>query len=1437
MINSIIQFSIKNKILVGLFTLVIIGWGAYSLTQIPIDAVPDITNNQVQVITTSQSLAAQEVEQFLTYPVELAMANIPGVTEIRSISRFGLSVVTVVFQENMGTYLPRQLVAEKITEARENIGEDLGSPQIGPITTGLGEIYQYSLEVDPEYKDQYSPTELRTIQDWIIKRQLSMIEGVVEISSWGGYLKQYEVAIDPSKLNAYNLTLNDIYSALRFNNENTGGSYIEKGPNLYYIRGQGMAKSYNDISQILITNRDGIPVTIADLALVGEGHAPRYGAATKDGKGETVIGIVMMLKGANSAAVIERVKGRIADIQSTLPEGVSIKPFLDRTKLVDKTTSTVSENLIIGGLIVILALVFLLGTLRSGLIVASVIPLSMLFALGMMNTFGVSANLMSLGALDFGIIVDGAVIIVEFMVVMLINNSTQLQTLTGKDKQLRLDHIASKSSSRMMNAAIFGQIIILIVFIPILTLTGIEGKTFRPMALTFGFAIIGAMLLCLTYVPMITASGLYSKKITKKTWGDRFISWMEARYQPVINKALSMKKLVVTIAVGALAVSIFIFTTLGGEFIPQLDEGDFALETRMAPGTSLAEMTKNTSKVESILLDSFPEVKTVVTKIGAGEVPTDPMPIEGADVMVSLKEPDEWISASSKEELAEKMEAALSILPGVTIEFSQPIEMRFNELMTGIKQDIAVKIYGEDLDILQEKGNEAAAIIRTIPGASDVKVEQVTGLPQIVIKYNRQRLAEYGLTISDLNKTVSTAFAGAESGKIFEGEKRFDLVVRLKSEARNDINAVRDLYIPTGNGSVPLREAAQVNFEEAPAQISRDNTHRRIVIGVNVRNRDTESLVNDMQNQLKERLSLPPGYYTTFGGEFENLKRAQNRLAIVVPLALALIFIILFLHLKSVKQTVLIYTAIPFATVGGIFALWIRGMPFSISAGVGFIALFGVAVLNGLVLISSLNDLKESGVTNIGERIKQATTSRLRPIFLTAVTDILGFLPMALSSSAGAEVQRPLATVVIGGLLTATLLTLIVLPVLYSWFEKPPRINKTALASIILVLAAFYPAQSQTLSIEEVQRLALEQHPSLKASQLANKQSEKMIKTALNPQNANVFYGVEERSTSARGGVESLGISQQFAFPTAYAARSQMLKQQSEVQHKQYEIDRSVLLKKVNQAYAQWLYTCQKVHFYKNLDSLYQNFEKAAQIRYETGESSGLEKLNAQSRRQEIELALSGAEAEKYSAYTKLNQLLGNSLQASLSPADTIFKLENSLLDTAANNPFMAYQQERTQLAEEQLKVQQSQWWPGLKGQYAWQNVNGQNGYYGFQVGLTVPLFFGSQQAKIQAAKLETDRQEMLLQDQKLSWNALLNQAVINFKQQQKQLNYYQNTGLPLSQKLLEGASLSFREGDIDYVEYLQSISQATTIKSNWFASILKYNLSIIEINYLSGTK
>lgn len=1364
MIEKIIGFSIKNKLIIGLFTLILIGWGIYSFFNIPINAVPDITNNQVQVITVSQNLAAQEVEQYITRPVELSMSNLPGVTDIRSISRFGLSVVTVVFEDKMGIYRPRQLVSEQLKEAEENIEPGLGAPQMGPISTGLGEIYQYTVEARPGYKGRYNATQLRTIQDWIIKRQLSGVQGVVEINSVGGYLKQYEVAVNPNRLNSYNLTIADLYKAVEANNQNTGGSYIEKGPNLYYVRGRGLVGSMGDIRKTVITNRNGVPVTVGDVAAVEVGHAPRYGAASMDGKGETVIGIVMMLRGANSIDVIDAVKGRIAEIQKSLPEGVVIKPFVDRTKLIDKTTGTIRENLSIGALIVIFVLVFLLGTVRAGLIVASIIPLSLLFALGMMNALGVSANLMSLGALDFGIIVDGAVIIVEFMAVHLATKNSELGNLKTSARQEKLDDIALHSASRMMNAATFGQIIILIVFIPILTLQGVEGKMFIPMAQAFGFAILGAMILCLTYVPMISSLLLYGKSAGRKNRGDKFMEWLDrVAYRPAIKGALRSKSLVVGGALILLGVALYIFLNMGGEFIPKLQEGDFAIEAHMSPGTSVKEMEKNMSKLEKILL-GFPEVQKVVSRIGAAEVPTDPDGVEVDYVTIVLKPKDTWESAISYEELANKMKKAISVLPGVSGEFSQPIELRFNELLSGVKSDLAVKIYGEDLNVLQEKGNAAASIIRAIPGAADVRPEQVSGLPQIVVDYNRDRLAQYGLQIKDLNTLISTALSGASAGKFYQGDKRFDIVIRLKKAFRRDIESIKNLYVPlpTG-GKVPLKEVADVHFEEGPNQISRDETHRRIVVGVNVRNRDIKSLVGEIRQKLDNKLHLPPGYYITYGGQYENLQRASERLSIVVPGALALIFIILLISLHSFKQTLLIYTAIPFAAIGGVFALWLRGMPFSISAGVGFIALFGVAVLNGLVLISYLNDLKAEGVANIRERILKATRSRLRPIFLTATVDILGFLPMAVSTSAGAEVQRPLATVVIGGLVTSTLLTLILLPLLYSIFENPPKMRKKGLAAaMILVVALGLPAitnaqdtrQVHKLNVNEAIETAMKNNPGLQASQLAVKQQQILEKTAFDPGKTSISTGEEEVSPNSGEAVQTLArIGQTIEFPVTTIRRGKYLKQQTEVSRLDYARNENELKRAVSAAYYDWGVAWKKLQFYKSLDSLYNRFYRAASLRFRTGEASKLEMLAAKSKQEQVILQYEKAGSDFMAAQSMLQRWMNIQLPDSVVPGQIKSDLLPGLLlaDTVTENPQLDYQQSRVKLATQQIKLRKSELLPEISGEYAWQRINGESGFYAWQVGVNVPLWFGAQKSRIQTAKIGEGIEQKNLYDLQLA--------------------------------------------------------------------------------------
>ncbi len=1060
MLSFIIKFSIKNKFIVFLFTTFIVGFGIYSLTQIPIGAVPDVTNNQVQVITTSQNLSTQDIEQFITYPVELEMSNLPGVVEIRSVSKFGLSVVTIVFEESMGTYLPRQLIAEKLTSVREKIPNGFGLPEMGPITTGLGEIYQYILDVEDGYKDKYDATELRTIQDWIVKRQLSGIKGVVEVNTWGGFLKQYEVAINTSKLNAMNITTSDVFTALEKNNSVAGGGYIEKTNQSYFIRGEGLMTSLDDIKNTIVTNRKGIPIYIKDIAKVGYGSAMRFGAITANGEGEKVLGQVMMLKGGNSKKVIEAVKERVKSIEKSLPEGVYINGFLDRSELIAKTTFTVYENLILGSLIVIFVVVLLLGNWRSGLVVASVIPLALMFTLSMMYIFNVDANLMSLGAIDFGIIIDGAVIIVEFVAFQITSKKDDFKSLNKIQAQDVRDDITYGSASKMMSSAIFGQLIILIVFIPILTLGGIEGKMFKPMAMTFSFALIGAMIFGLTYVPALASLVIKPTELSKKNISVRLMRFLTNIYEPSIRWALKSKRFIIGSAFGILLLAGYLFSTMGAEFVPTLDEGDFVIQPVLKTGTSLKKTVETTTKIEKILKDNFPEVKQVVSRIGAAEVPTDPMSMEESDVIITLIPKNEWTSAKTKDELANKFKEALEIIPNMEVEFTQPIEMRFNELISGVRSDIAIKIYGENLAILNDKANEIKKVISNIKGAADITVEKTAGLPQMNVKFNRQKIARYGLNIEDLNQMIAMGFSGHTAGSIFEGEKKFDLVLRLDRSKRQNIDNLQNLFvdIPAG-GKIPLSELATITYKKGAAKISRDDTKRRVVVGINVRDRDLQSVVDDLKSIIETQVKIPVGYTITYGGQFENLESAKERLNIAVPIALILIFILLYFAFKSTKEALIIYSAIPFAAVGGIFFLWIRDLPFSISAGVGFIALFGIAVLNGIVLIEEFKELKHNGMKVDDELIIFGSKSRLRAVLLTALAAALGFLPMAISNGAGAEVQRPLATVVIGGLITSTLLTLLVLPVLYSIFDQKKKRkrfhlkNKKGAVITILVLS------------------------------------------------------------------------------------------------------------------------------------------------------------------------------------------------------------------------------------------------------------------------------------------------------------------------------------------------------------------------------------------------
>jgi cobalt-zinc-cadmium resistance protein CzcA len=1445
MINKIISFSIKNKALIGLMTLGLIIGGIFSISKVPLDAMPDITNNQVLVITTAPNLGTEDIEQFVTYQVELAVANLPDVTEIRSISRFGLSVVTIVFKERAGTYLPRQLVSEALAEVKQKIPEGFGEPFIAPISTGLGEIYQYTLEVHPDFDTIYDDMELRTIQDWIVKRQMAMVSGVVEVNSFGGRGKQYEVSINPDKLRSMGLTISDVFNALEENNQNTGGAYIEKNFQANFIRGEGLMRSLDDIKNTLVANIDGQPIFIRDVAEVNYGSFVRYGAFTKNGKGEAVGGIVMMLKGENSNDVIKAVKERITLIQKSLPEGVVIKPFLDRSKLIKSTTSTVAENLSLGALIVIFVLVIFLGNLRGGLIVASTIPLALLFAFIMMNIFGVWANLMSLGALDFGILVDGAVIIVESMIFYL-----HKKNLIGtKLDQSKRNEIAYSSASKMMNSAFFGQLIILIVFIPVLALQGVEGKMFIPMAMTFGFAVLGVVVLCLTYIPMMASLFLQPPKTDKKSWGDKLIGLLEKIYSPMIDWALKRSRIVIAIAVALLISGGFLFTRMGAEFIPKLDEGDFAFQAFLKPGTSLTEVIKTSTRLEQIVLENFPdEIESVQSRIGVADLPMDPMPIDIADIFVILNPQEEWTKADSKEELIDKVKEKVSVLAGINFEFTQPIEMRFNELLTGIREDVAVKLYGDDLEMLADKAEEISGLISGIDGVAGLKAEATRGLPQITVNYNRNKLGLYNLTIKDLNTIIESAFSGGVAGSIYEGERMFDLVVRLDEEHRTSIDDIRNLFVnlPDGN-QIPLKEVAEISYQQGPMQISRDNTNRRTYVGINVEGRDVKSLVEEIQRTLDEKLVLPTGYYIRYGGAFENLERASKRLSLVVPLALALIFMLVFFAIKSLKQTLMIYVAIPFAAVGGVFSLFFRDMPFSISAGVGFIVLFGVAVLNGLVLISGFNELKEEGKLQINEIIKKGSIRRIRPILLTASTDILGFLPMAISTSAGAEVQRPLATVVIGGMLTSTLLTLIVLPILYKFVESEkndrrlPRIGKVGLPAIFIITLFIFSgrveAQDSPITLQQAIERAYEKYPSIKAASLEVDKQKALKATAYELGTTSIYTGKEEVSNNSLGIQNKIGIEQSnidvfgiFAKSNLYNAKNQQA--MSGMNLAEYELARDVSLAWYNAVFAkkQWL-------LFKQLDTLYAAFQKAAELRYKTQATSKIEYLSAAAKYKELQVNIKKAESRYLATLQLLNQYLlyPKAVDVNIQNLEGHVFNNSSESDSLDGSPLLNYYSTGVDVAELAWKAEKSNILPKFSLGYKVQAVDGNSGFYGWEAGISVPLVFFSQSGKNKASKIDFQIVGQQYEQAQLELSAVYNQQISRLNALSQVIDYYQTEALPLADEQIEASKLAYRLGNIDYIQFIQNVEAAIDTKQGFLMQQAEYFELSAQLKYLTG--
>ncbi|MDM1502933.1 CusA/CzcA family heavy metal efflux RND transporter [Myroides marinus] len=1446
MLDKIIHFSIRNKFIIGLFVLGLITLGTYSLMNLPMDTQPDITNNQVQIITSSPTLATQEVEQFITYPIEQAVKPIPNITELRSISRFGLSVITVVFTEDTDIYWARNQISEKLKTAEEVIPKGVGTPELAPVSTGLGEIYQYVVYPKEGYEDKYNSMSLRTIQDWIIKPQLVGVKGVAEVNTLGGQLKQYEIAVKPDLLNSMNTSILEIFDALEANNENTGGAYIDKKPYAYFIRSVGMVKSIEDIQRIVVKTNNGTPVLIRDVADVRIGSSIRYGAVTKDGKGEDVSGMVMMLKDANTQEVVKAVKERMTQIEKSLPEGVAIEPFIDRTKLIDKTVSTIQTNLIEGALIVVFVLVLLLGNWRAGLIVASVIPLALLFAISMMKMFGVSGNLMSLGAIDFGLIVDGAVIIVEAIVHRL---------HAGKNRTLTQDEINDEvyaASSKIRTSASFGEIIILIVYLPILALTGIEGKMFGPMAMTVSFAILGAFILSLTYVPM--ASSLFlSKKAGKEkpNFSDKIIDKLYSWYKPILEGAFKAKRIVLGIAFGLFAIALVVFGRMGGEFIPTLDEGDLATHVIISSGSSLSQEIETTTKAEQILKERFPEVKMVISKIGSAEIPTDPMPMEAADMIIILKEKKEWTSAKTKEELISKMEHALEEIPGVTTEFSQPIQMRFNELMTGVRSDVAIKVFGDDLDRLASIGDEINGLINDVPGVASTKLERVSGLPQISIKYDQDKLAIYGLTISEISQVVRAGFAGETAGVVYEGEKRFDLVVRLDSGSRQDIENLRNMFIPLANGQqIPLGQIANIDYEDGPQQISREDGKRRIVLGFNVRERDVKSVVNDIQAILDKKLDMPDGYFITYGGQFENLVEATNRLMVAVPVALALIFVLLYFTFKSTKQSLMIFTAIPLSAIGGVAALWLRDMPFSISAGVGFIALFGVAVLNGIVLIGQFNQLKKEGM-DLYERIIEGTKIRLRPVLLTAMVASLGFLPMALSTSAGAEVQKPLATVVIGGLISATILTLIVLPIIYYYEEKGLGIgkkNKTIIASTLLLLIGLgVQAQDvRKLTLEEALQLSVENNKGIKAAEYNTKAQKQMTGTYLDLAKTDISTGFGHLDSKDKTDI-NLSVTQSFS-PFTYGKKKSVLNKSYETAVLQQQGTVIVTDYAVKQAWENLLYGLSKDVLLKEQADLLKDFSKSARLRYETGESTLMESNVASAKEQELRVLITQNKTLIDNETSKLKALLN--LEEDFVPVSPSIVYDKHDADTSfdlnLNNTIQLAEKE-IETIEANRKLEKANLLPDFSIGYSIRSDSGtsigSNGVpatYGkdlripsYSVGISIPIFFGSQNAKIKAMKYEVQQATIQKEYLHKQLEENVQQQFDIIKAQEKVIDYYQENALKNAALIKDHAKKSYNNGDISYVEYIQSVETALTIQMNYLDAILQYNLSHNTLHYL----
>lgn len=1434
MFNAIVRFSIKKKLFVGLTALFLLIGGIYAMLTLPIDAVPDITNNQVQIVTVSPTLAPQEVEQLITMPIEIAMSNIMNVTEIRSVSRFGLSVVTVVFKEKVPILDARQLISEQIQSVSGEIPSNLGTPEMMPITTGLGEIYQYVLKVSPGYEHKYNAMELRTVQDWIVKRQLSGIPGIVEINSFGGYLKQYEVAVNPDALFSLNITIGEVFEALSKNNQNTGGSYIEKVNHAYYIRSEGMITNTQDIGKIVITNRNGIPIHVSDIGTVRFGAPKRFGAMTMDGKGECVGGIAMMLKGANANVVTKELTKRVEKIQSILPKGITIEPYLNRSELVSRNISTVVHNLIEGAIIVFLVLIFFLGNPRAGIIVASVIPLAMLFAFIMMRIFGVTANLMSLGAIDFGIVVDGSIVILEGILAHLYSKPFRGRTFTRKEMDEEVGH----GASGVVRSATFAVIIILIVFFPILTLTGIEGKYFTPMAETLVFCIIGALILSLTYVPMMASLFLKHHIMEKKTLADRFFEWLNKVYQKALKFCLRFRWQTVVVAFAALAASLLLFTKLGAEFIPTLDEGDFAMQMTLPAGSSLSESIEVSRLAQKTLMDKFPEIKHVVAKIGTAEVPTDPMAVEDADVMIIMKPFKEWTSASSRAEMVEKMKQALEPLSKrAEFNFSQPIQLRFNELMTGAKADIAVKLYGEDTHELYRKAKEAARLVEKVPGASDVIVEQTMGLPQLVVKYNRDKLARYGISIDELNTIIRTAYAGEASGVVFENERRFDLVVRLDQSKVADFN-LNKLFVRTSEGvQIPVSEVTEISLVNGPLQINRDAAKRRIVIGVNVRNADVQQVVANIQNTLNKNIKLKPGYYFEYGGQFENLQNAINTLLIVIPVALMLILLILFFAFKNITYTLMVFSTVPLSLIGGILALWMRGLPFSISAGVGFIALFGVSVLNGILMINRFNEIRKQRLYTLStdKIIEQGTPHLLRPVVLTGLVASFGFIPMAIATSAGAEVQRPLATVVIGGLIISTILTLIIIPVLYkmvnitkTWVRPGHKFHLPFM--VLLPLLLFVPSMmsaQQQVTLEQAIKIAKQNNPRLKIADtdMLSIKASRGENLEAAPTSFSYSWGQLNSETKKD---KQFNIEQNFGSLLTPFYKNALVNSRIKTGTYYRQMVEKEVVAEVKRAWAYYQYAYNLCSMYRDQDKMANELQRIGDLRYKQGEITLLEKNMMSTMAADLHNRLFQAQEEQKMAVQRFRWSCY--ADSPIIPSDSTLSMFYFNTDTASiSSPHLNYFNSQVDEKKAMVKVEKSHFFPEISFGYTRQNILPLKNLNAWMVGISFPIFFGPQKSKVQQAKFATMSAQLQADANIRELHNKVSELQASLRKYNESLQYYINSALKEADQLTKSANLQLTHNETSVAEYIQSVTTARDIRRGYIETIYQYNIAALE--------